>query len=40
MFKNAVYAVRDHWSTDTWRVLREMEECFNDNDITSAGFNR
>jgi uncharacterized circularly permuted ATP-grasp superfamily protein/uncharacterized alpha-E superfamily protein len=40
MFKNAVYAVRDHWSTDTWRVLREMEECFNTDDITNAGFNR
>jgi uncharacterized circularly permuted ATP-grasp superfamily protein/uncharacterized alpha-E superfamily protein len=29
LFNNAVHAVRDHWSTDTWRVLREMEECFN-----------
>lgn len=26
LFNNAVYAVRDHWSTDTWRVLRLMEE--------------
>ena len=26
LFTNAVYAVRDHWSTDTWRVLRGMEE--------------
>jgi len=25
-FSRAVHAVRDHWSTDTWRVLREMEE--------------
>ena len=25
-FKKAVYAVRDHWSTDTWRVLRNIEE--------------
>jgi len=25
-FSKAVHAVRDHWSTDTWRVLREMEE--------------
>ncbi|MFT3936237.1 MAG: circularly permuted type 2 ATP-grasp protein [Chitinophagaceae bacterium] len=25
-FKRAVYAVRDHWSTDTWRVLRNIEE--------------
>lgn len=27
-FSRAVYAVRDHWSTDTWRVLREMEEAW------------
>lgn len=26
LFNNAVFAVRDHWSTDTWRVLRGMEE--------------
>ena len=26
LFNNAVFAVRDHWSTDTWRVLRNMEE--------------
>lgn len=26
LFNNAVFAVRDHWSTDTWRVLRVMEE--------------
>ena len=26
LFSRAVYAVRDPWSTDTWRVLRSMEE--------------
>ena len=26
LFLRAVYAVRDHWSTDTWRVLRDLEE--------------
>jgi uncharacterized circularly permuted ATP-grasp superfamily protein/uncharacterized alpha-E superfamily protein len=26
VFKRAVYSVRDHWSTDTWRVLRTIEE--------------
>jgi uncharacterized circularly permuted ATP-grasp superfamily protein/uncharacterized alpha-E superfamily protein len=26
LFNQAVYAVRDHWSTDTWRVLRSIEE--------------
>jgi len=26
LFNRAVYTVRDHWSTDTWRVLRDMEE--------------
>ena len=26
LFNRAVYAVRDHWSTDTWRVFRDMEE--------------
>jgi len=26
LFNQAVYAVRDHWSTDTWRVLRDIEE--------------
>jgi len=26
LFLRAVNAVRDHWSTDTWRVLRTMEE--------------
>jgi uncharacterized circularly permuted ATP-grasp superfamily protein/uncharacterized alpha-E superfamily protein len=26
LFKRAVYAVRDHWSTDTWRVLRGLED--------------
>ena len=25
-FNRAVYAVREHWSTDSWRVLRNMEE--------------
>ncbi len=33
LFKNAVYAVRDHWSTDAWRVLREMEECFSAGEL-------
>jgi hypothetical protein len=27
-FTRAVHAVRDHWSTDTWRVLRELEEAW------------
>jgi len=27
-FIRAVHAVRDYWSTDTWRVLREMEEAW------------
>lgn len=26
LFYNGVYAVRDFWSMDTWRVLRSMEE--------------
>ena len=26
LFNKAVYAVRDHWSSDTWRVLKGMEE--------------
>ncbi|MFT4023088.1 MAG: circularly permuted type 2 ATP-grasp protein [Flavihumibacter sp.] len=26
LFHRAVHAARDHWSTDTWRVLRDMEE--------------
>lgn len=25
-FLNAAYAVRDHWSTDTWRVISAIEE--------------
>jgi uncharacterized circularly permuted ATP-grasp superfamily protein/uncharacterized alpha-E superfamily protein len=25
-FQKAIYEVRDHWSTDTWRVLRSIEE--------------
>ncbi len=28
LFIRAVHAVRDHWSTDTWRVLRGMEEAW------------
>lgn len=39
-FKQAVYAVRDHWSTDTWRVVREMEERFQDPGAAHAGSNR
>ncbi len=26
MFHKAIHEVRDHWSTDTWRVIRSMEE--------------
>ncbi len=26
LFMRAVNAVRDHWSTDTWRVMRSLEE--------------
>jgi uncharacterized circularly permuted ATP-grasp superfamily protein/uncharacterized alpha-E superfamily protein len=26
LFSRSVYAVRDRWSTDTWRVMRNMEE--------------
>ena len=26
LLKNAVYSVRNFWSVDTWRVLRQMEE--------------
>ncbi len=26
LFHRAVHTARDHWSTDTWRVLRDMEE--------------
>ena len=26
LFSRSVNAVRDHWSTDTWRVLRSMDE--------------
>jgi len=33
-FYRTVYTVRDHWSTDTWRVLRTMEEAWKD---ASAG---
>jgi len=35
LFKKAVYAVRDHWSTDTWRVLRSIEEEWTFNDTAS-----
>ena len=28
LFTRAVHAVRDHWSIDTWRVLRGMEEAW------------
>ncbi|HEX5026663.1 MAG TPA: circularly permuted type 2 ATP-grasp protein, partial [Agriterribacter sp.] len=27
-FTRALHAVRDHWSGDTWRVIREMEEAW------------
>ena len=36
LFKKAVYAVRDHWSTDTWRVLRSIEEEWTAVDNTAA----
>ena len=26
LFRRSLYAVRDHWSTDTWRVMRGLEE--------------
>jgi len=26
LFHKAIHEVRDHWSTDTWRVIRRMEE--------------
>ncbi len=29
LLKNAVYSVRNFWSVDTWRVLRQMEEEWN-----------
>jgi uncharacterized circularly permuted ATP-grasp superfamily protein/uncharacterized alpha-E superfamily protein len=29
LLKNAVYSVRNFWSVDTWRVLRQMEEDWN-----------
>jgi uncharacterized alpha-E superfamily protein len=28
LFSQAVYAVREHWSTDTWRVLKGIEEAW------------
>jgi uncharacterized circularly permuted ATP-grasp superfamily protein/uncharacterized alpha-E superfamily protein len=27
-FTRTIHSVRDHWSTDTWRVLREMEDAW------------
>lgn len=30
-FNRAIHEVREHWSTDTWRVLRVMEEEFRQN---------
>jgi uncharacterized circularly permuted ATP-grasp superfamily protein/uncharacterized alpha-E superfamily protein len=35
LFRRAVYAVRDHWSTDTWRVLRSIEEEWTAVDVVS-----
>ena len=29
-FHKAIHEVRDHWSTDTWRVIRRMEEGLQD----------
>ena len=42
LFKKAVYAVRDHWSTDTWRVLRSIEEEWTviDNAAAHTGHHR
>ncbi|HMC86103.1 MAG TPA: alpha-E domain-containing protein, partial [Chitinophagaceae bacterium] len=41
VFKRAVYAVRDHWSTDTWRVLRSIEEEWtNIGTISNTGHHR
>jgi len=41
VFKRAVYAVRDHWSTDTWRVLRRIEEEWtNIGTISNTGHHR
>jgi uncharacterized circularly permuted ATP-grasp superfamily protein/uncharacterized alpha-E superfamily protein len=38
LFITAVHAVRDHWSTDTWRVLRGMEEAWSTvKDIAKPG---
>jgi len=38
LFIRAVHAVRDHWSTDTWRVLRGMEEEWsNVKEVSKAG---
>jgi uncharacterized alpha-E superfamily protein len=38
LFIRAVHAVRDHWSIDTWRVLRGMEEAWSTvKDIQKPG---
>ena len=38
LFIRAVHAVRDHWSIDTWRVLRGMEEAWSTvKDIPKPG---
>jgi uncharacterized circularly permuted ATP-grasp superfamily protein/uncharacterized alpha-E superfamily protein len=29
-FQRAIHEVRDHWSTDTWRVIRSIDEKFNE----------
>jgi len=34
-FYRTVYTVRDHWSTDTWRVLRTMEEAWKEASTAS-----
>ena len=34
LFSRAVNAVRDHWSTDTWRVLRSMDELWTEASTT------
>jgi uncharacterized circularly permuted ATP-grasp superfamily protein/uncharacterized alpha-E superfamily protein len=37
-FNKAVHEVRDHWSTDTWRVLRRIEEeLHRDIDLSQHG---
>ncbi len=37
LLKNAVYSVRNFWSLDTWRVLRQMEEEWNKAKHTRQG---